>query len=129
MEPNTALESQSENIFGNDTAPDRGKAPRRKRIPADICQNRHKGNDASEEAFARGKHTYEAMRKTIKDIYRQYPMGLTSKEVGRILGESNPNHYSPRISQLKAEGVLVARPGERRQGCEVLQMRVAYFNE
>lgn len=94
----------------------------------DICARKHGMNESSMDAYARGEHTHEQMRELLVEIFRCHPMGLTSKEVGEMLNEPNPNHYAPRLSELKHDGILLYR-GQRRNHCEVLQLHTRHFDE
>lgn len=70
----------------------------------DICQNRHGGNEQSEEAF-------EAIRKGLPRrralclvlIHKASPEGLTVHELANHLG-TTPNAVSGRLTELKKDG-------------------------
>jgi hypothetical protein len=90
----------------------------------DICGNNHGGNEASELAWERASHFKERKWEIIIDLLRAHDQ-LTSKEIGQLLGLANPNHYAPRISELKCMG-MIRETGERRGGANVLRLDYGY---
>jgi hypothetical protein len=128
MELNTAPEVQSE-IFSNDRAPERGNLTTHRPVPPDdICSGKHGGNFASVLAHEKAKLGKKEMYSILLDVFRQYPMGLTSHQLSEILGMPNRNQFAPRLSEMKAAGVL-RQSEEMRDGCHVLKLLVRYFNE
>lgn len=113
-------------VFTNDTAPDRCVSPREPRpasLPEDICSRKSGNSLASALAYEKAKLSEQEMFRTLLDLFHAHPEGLTSKEVGRLLGISNPNHYSPRLSDLRIRHKLIYRTGELREGAYVLKLK------
>lgn len=91
-------------------------APNGKRIPVDICSNRHKGNDESRAA----NPSQEAKRASHERILELLGWGhKTSKELAEAM--HTPLHaISGRCSELKALG-KIEPTGTRREGAMELR--------
>jgi hypothetical protein len=86
----------------------------------DICENNHGGNLASVIAFERAQAGMVEMRARLLDLFDAHG-DLTSKDIAELLGLKNPNHFAPRISDLKNEGIL-RETGAMRDHCHVLRL-------
>lgn len=92
----------------------------------DICYSHHRGDTASVLAHDKAALGKQEMYETLKALFRQHPMGLTSHEIAELLGLPNRNQFAPRLSEMKAAGIL-RESGEHRNGCHVLKMLTKFF--
>jgi AraC-like DNA-binding protein len=88
-------------------------------LPFDITANRHGGNAESRAANARAHGSKQVVRDQIMAFaMRQSWQGITADEVAEAFNCS-PNHVAPRISELRASGLLLPSDQRRktRAGC------------
>ena len=69
----------------------------------DICENRHRGNPNSEEAFHAIKDRLTEQQNRVLKCLRDRPEGLIAEEIATILG-CTVNEISGRCSELKRMG-------------------------
>lgn len=77
----------------------------------DICQNRHRGNPESVEAFQSIKDRLTQAQERVLNCIKQSDNGRTNDEICVVLGLT-PNQVSPRLTELKIAG-RIERVGTR----------------
>lgn len=88
-------------------------------LPEDICARRHGGNEESAAANAKIAGTKEAIRLRIYEHALSVgSIGITADEIAEEWACGH-NHVAPRISELKAQGLLIPTEWRRetRSGC------------
>ena len=75
-------------------------------MESDICQNRHRGNPQSKEAFLKIRCDLPARRALcLCAIFQVGSNGLTVHELAELL-KTTPNAVSGRLTELKREGLI-----------------------
>jgi predicted Rossmann fold nucleotide-binding protein DprA/Smf involved in DNA uptake len=84
----------------------------------DICQNRHKGNEESREAFETVKDRLTKSREEVFSFIKSCgDRGATTDEIAVHFGKT-PNAVSGRVSELKERGrIKVDGRRKTRSGC------------
>ncbi|HET9283187.1 MAG TPA: hypothetical protein VFR24_14600 [Candidatus Angelobacter sp.] len=86
----------------------------------DLCSKKHGGDFASTLAHDRALHGKKEMYRTLIEVLEAHGP-LTSHEISEVLGLANRNKFAPRLSEMKALG-MIERTGELRGGAYVLRL-------
>jgi hypothetical protein len=86
----------------------------------DLCAGKHGGDFASVLAHDRAKRGKARMYGILREVFDAHGE-LTTHEIAAVLGEENRNRFAPRLTEMRAYG-MVERTGEMRGGCHVLRL-------